>query len=586
MTSRFRRRRRTILAVWFAFPIVLFAIIIYLSIPAYLSTSLITVISSYLSNVYGHVSGFSYSLGQIDPTLTFSQFLGVLGFVMPILALVGGILRETEVLDRDVILASPLKSRDLLFGRFVANLFWVPLYLLPIILYSSEIFMAHGLNSLATPFIMVFAVMLPIMVGSWVGVLLSSYLQMKSVGSPRFRDIARAIIGVAVVFLIILFVNITLVQTSSIYWTFSPTTWVTNIIYIAATGSNLVRITNAVGVYSFSYYVALQPDLAISIVLLLILVVFVFLAGIRLSDRIFRFEAPMGGVKAIEKESWVFRAVRRAIPSPLGAVTAVQLKEFSRNVGSIARVSFVVVFPLVIVLLNSKLVGNLYVPATSTSTITTLPLLASIYLVYTPVVISMIEASQMTVKQMDLFWTYKKAPHGVENLVYSKLLEMLIVGILLGIVLAVLFQVGLGPQFSQIVTIVPAMLFMIIIGSAIALGIYCARPVFKERSSGNMINFIILIVILFPIEGVILLFLVFPWIPNIISSLPALSILLGLRSQSSIYILQTPIFLLTLAQLGVNTMSSILGVTASVVIGVAAAYISLRIGVSKLKRYE
>jgi hypothetical protein len=295
----------------------------------------------------------------------------------------------------------------------------------------------------------------------------------------------------------------------------------------------------------------------------------------------------VGGVKTIEKESWVFRAVRRAIPLPLGAVTAVQLKEFSRSLDSIARMSGILVFPLVIYFLNSLGVSsNSYLPTSNISGVLLLPGLASFYLILTAAFLSIIEASQMTVKQRDLFWTYKKAPRGVENLVYSKLLEMLMIGLPLSIILAVLFQIALGSTISQIIIIVPVMLFMVTISSAIALGIYCARPVFKEQSSGHLINFLIFAVISFIIEGLMILFAIFPWILNIIFQIPTLTILLSLPSQSSIWIAQTPIFLLAFAQLNVNWTLSILGVAASAALGIVAAYLSLRIGMSKLKRYE
>jgi hypothetical protein len=586
MTWRLRRIRRAIPIILVALPTITFAVVIYLSNQTYISTLLQNEIQNYLFTKYGYVSGFTFAFGQVDITLLISQIVGILGFMIPIMGSVGNVFRETEVLSRDVILASPLKSRDLLFGRFVANLFFIPFYLIIVAVASIPIFIQHGLNSLATPFIVVFAATLPILVGIWVGVILSSYIQTKSEGSHRIRDIARAVLGVVGIFLFIAFFAIFSFQTSSIYWTYSPTTWVTNIIFIAVTGTNLVNVSNTIGTYSFSYYLPLQPGLMLSLVLLSAFVVLVFLIGISLSNRLFKFEISVSEVKTIEKESWVFGAVRRVIPSPLGAVTAVQLKEFSRSLDSIARMSSILIFPLVVYFLNSLGVSNSYLPISNVGDILVLPGLASFYLILAAAILAIIEASQMTVKQRDLFWTYKKAPRGVENLVYSKLLEMLIIGLPLSIVLAILFQIALGSTFSQIITIVPVMLFMVTISSAIALGIYCARPVFKEQSGGHLINFLIFFVIALIIEGLMVLFAVFPWILNIISSIPILSILLILPIQSSILIVRLPIFLLAFAQLNVNWTLSVLGVAASATLGIVAAYLSLRIGMSRLKKFE
>ncbi|WXG39862.1 MAG: hypothetical protein WED07_03395 [Candidatus Freyarchaeum deiterrae] len=586
MTSRIRVIRRAIPIILVALPTTAFAIVIYLSNPIYLNNSLMSAVQNYLYIVYGYTSQYQYSFNQVDLTLLMSQLMGILGFLTPIMGSVGAVFRETEVLSQDVVLSSPLRSRDLLFGRFVANLFFIPLYLIIVAALFFPVFIIHGIISTVTPLIIIFAATLPSLVGVWVGVLLSSYIQAKSEGSHHIRDIGRAILGLAGMFLGLSYFILFSSQASSLYWTFSPTTWVTNIIFIAVTGTNWVKITNTFGPYSFPYYLPLQPGLEISLVLLSAFVFLIFLIGILLSTRIFRFEISMGEVKTIEKESRFFKFVRRAIPSPLGAITAVQLKEFLRSMESVVRVASILVFPLIVYFFNFLGFSNNYQPTTSTAGILVLPGFASLYLILTAAFLSIVEASQMTVKQRDVFWNYKKAPRGVENLVYSKLLEMLIIGLPLSLILAVFFQIALGSALSQILTIAPVMLFMTTIGSAIALGIYCARPVFKEQSAGNLINFLIFAVITFFIEGIMVLFAIFPWILNVIFSIPTLSILLSLPSQSSILIFQIPIVIITLAQLNVNTTFSILGIAASAAIGITAAYISLRIGISRLKKFE
>lgn len=591
MTSRFRRIRKAIPVILVALPTIAFAIVIYFSNQIHINASIENAVETYLFYVYGYVSEFEFSWGNVDITILMSQFLGILGFMMPIIGSVGNVFRETEVISKDIILASPLRSRDVLFGRFVANLFFIPLYILFASFLFVPVFIEHGLNSLATPFIVVFAVTLPALVGIWVGVLLSSYIQMKSDVSPRIKDIGKAIVGmVGILFGFSYFVLLSS-QSSSLYWTFSPTTWVTNIIFISVAGTDWVKITNTIGFYSIPYYIILQPGLIVSLALLSIFVVIVFAIGIKFSERLFRLEVSVSEVKTIEKENWFFRAVKRAFPSPLGAITAVQLKEFSRSLDSIARISSIIIFPFVLYFFNSLGFGNVFLPASNLGGILIMPIIASFYILLAAGIIALMEASQMTVKQRDLFWTYKKAPRGVQKLVYSKLLEILVIGIPLSIIMALLFQFTLGSTFSEAVRIIPAMIFMTTISSAIALGIYCARPVFKEQSGGHLINFLIYAIVTFIIEGLIILFAVFPWILNIIFLAPTLNILfsiplfLSILSQS-IWILQTPIFLLVFAQLNVNTTLTILGTALSVTLGIVTAYISLRIGISKLQKYE
>ncbi|MFB0562738.1 MAG: hypothetical protein ACETWM_16185 [Candidatus Lokiarchaeia archaeon] len=588
MTSWLRRLRKAVPIILVAIPTLAFVIVIYFSNQVHVSTLFEDAVQRYLENVYGYVGEFEFSpgMGMVDITLLMSQFVGILGFMIPIMGSVGNVFRETEVVSRDIILASPLRSRDIIFGRFVANLFFLPLGLLFVAAMFAPVFIEHGLNNLVTPFIIVFAASLPSLVGIWVGVILSSYIKTKSDTSPRIKDIGKAIVGLVGIFFGLSFFILLSSQTSSLYWPFSPTTWVTNIIYTAVTGNNFATITSSFGIYTISGYVYLQPDIWQSLALLSVFVVLVFYIGLILSDRIFRFEVSVSEVTTIEKEKWFFKAIRRAIPSPLGAITAVQLKEFTRSLESIARMAAVFMFPLVIYFLNFLGFNNSFLPTSDLFGVLWLPGFSAFYIILAAAMIGLIEASQMTVKQRDLFWTYKKAPGGVERLVYSKFLEMLIVGLPISIVLAVFFQLAIGSSISEMLILVAVILFFTTISSAIGLGIYCARPVFKEQSAGHLVNFLIFAVITFIIEGVMLLFAVFPWILNIVFTIPLLSTLLSIPTQSSIWLLQTPIFIITIAQLNVNWLLQVLGIVGSAALGIIASYLSIRIGISRLKKFE
>lgn len=586
MTSWARKSRRAILVILVALPILAFSVSIFLGVRIHSETTFTNLVEDYLRIVYGYVGEFEFALGVVDYALLMGQFVGILGFMMPIMGAVGSVFRETEILSKDIILASPLRSRDLLLGRFVANLFIIPLVLTFIATMFLPVFIEHGLNSLATPFILAFVSMVPTIVGVWIGVMLSSYIKTKSDVSPRMRDIGKAVVGMVGALFGVSFLLLFSGQSSALYWTFSPTTWVTNIVFFAVTGTNWVKVTTTLGIYSYSYYLPLQPDLPTSLTLLLLFVALVFYLGLKVIDRVYRIEISVSEVTTIRKENWFFRAVRRAIPSPLGAITAVQLKEFSRSLESITRMSSVLIFPVIVYLFNFMGFNQLFLPTTSVSGLFVMPGLSTLYLLLAAGIIGIMEASQMTVKQRDLFWTYKKAPRGVENLVYSKFLAMIIVGLPIGLIVALLFHLVLGSLSSGILILVPAMLFMIVVSSAIALGIYSARPVFKEQSAGHLVNFLIFMFVAFTIEGIMILFGVFPWIQNIILTLPTLGILLSLPPQASTWLIQTPFYIVTWAQLSVNWLVSIIGVAVAASLGIIASYLSLRIGISKLKKFE
>ncbi|MEM3587752.1 MAG: hypothetical protein QXO71_10580, partial [Candidatus Jordarchaeaceae archaeon] len=155
MTSRLRRIRKTIPIILVALPTIAFAVVIYISNQIHTYSYIMEAAKKYLLYEYGYFSEFNFKFGSVDITLIMSQILGTMGFMIPILGSVGNVFRETEVISKDIILASPLKSRDILLGRFVANLFFIPMYLILASFMFFPVFIEHGLNSLATPFIVV-----------------------------------------------------------------------------------------------------------------------------------------------------------------------------------------------------------------------------------------------------------------------------------------------------------------------------------------------------------------------------------------------------------------------------------------------
>ncbi|MHA1362655.1 MAG: ABC transporter permease [Candidatus Freyarchaeota archaeon] len=405
MTSSLRRIRKAVPVLLVLLPSLLFLVVLYYANQVHLQSYLEATLREYLRAVYGYVTEFEFAFGEVDITLLMCQFMGIMGFMLPVIAAVGSVFRETEVISNDMILASPLKPRDLLLGRFVANLFFLPVIL---VFFSFLLFPAiinHGLSSVASVLIIVSVASLPTLLGIWVGVLLSAYIQTKSEFSPRIRDIGKTILGVFGIIFGLSYFLLFSSQTSSLYWTYLPTTWVTNIIYFAIAGTNLAKVAYNFGIFSFYYYVPLQPDPLVSLVLLLGFVALVFFIGAKLSSRIYRFEVPVSKVTTIEKENWFFRTIKSTIPPPLGALTAVQLKEFSRSLDTVARVSTVLFFPLVIYFLNAMGISNSYMPSSDVFGVFFLPGFAFFYILMAAAMIGLIEASQMTVKQKDLFWT-------------------------------------------------------------------------------------------------------------------------------------------------------------------------------------
>jgi hypothetical protein len=281
---------------------------------------------------------------------------------------------------------------------------------------------------------------------------------------------------------------------------------------------------------------------------------------------------------SVKKEEKVYHFMRRVAPSKLGSLTVVQLKEFSRNPESLLRVIAIFFFPLILYFISVISLVPSFSANVNILSLLLSPGIAFIFMTTVGGMIGQIEASQMTLSGKEVIQIYQKVPHGVNLLVYSKFLEMLAVGLPLGLVMGIIFQIFLGNQSPGIQVLVPVMLFIVVVGCAISLGVYSARPVLKWSGRGQLINATLVDIVVSLVGSLMLIFALFPWIINIIFSNPLQSTLIQIFPYFS-----------SLLQAFYSEFPLIpkeYGIIAAIIIGVVASYIALRVGMARLRRFE
>lgn len=572
ITSGIRNFRPFVLPLLIIIPVIAFLVVIQIANIIFISNTSMELVRNFLG-VPETVIPSLYP--QIDITLVVGQFVSLLSFFFPIIGGLANVLREVGSENMDILYSSPVQPRHIFFGGILVNLFPIPIFLSIFSIAIMPVIIEYGYPGPLFPISVALSVVLLYIIGLWIGLLLSAYLKVRSQSSPKYRDLAKAVIVIAVIIIGLAFFILSSSQTVTLNMWFSPTTWSSNIIYYSVAGTNLTLIEYP---GFFLYPVFLTPDPLTCLALLVMFLSAVFLLGVFLVRRIKQLDLIGEGIVTLKKEERVYKFLRRFIPTKLGRLAVVQLKEFFRDPESLTRVITVFLFPIILYFFAvTRLVSGFYSNTDPVSLLIS-PGLAFLFIIMVGTMIGQIEATQMTVKGKLLLLTYKKAPNGIRMLVYSKFVEMLLVGLPMGLISGIIFQLVLGNQSPGIHVVVPVMLFMVIISCAVALGVYSARPVLQEESGGHLLNSSLIGVIVALIGGLMLLFAVYPWVINVVGSYSTLGGVLQIFPYISNLILS------------IFSMSPIiptgLGILIAIIIGVLAAYLSLRIGVSKMTRHE
>jgi hypothetical protein len=571
LTGGMRKHRKLIPLLLIVIPAIVFFIVIQISNSSYISNTSVQM----FRNFFGIPSIGAYSFyPQADITLVIGEYVSLIGLIAPVIEGLSNVLWETPTEDMEILLSSPIKPRHIFLGELVLNLIPLPIYLSILSVSLIPIILEHGYTGPLFLIAFFLTVGLIYTAGTWIGLLLSYYLKLRRQSSHRFVDLAMVIIALGALTIGLTFFVLSSSQTSVFNIWFSPTTWVSNIIYYALTGSNITTI-NYLG---FTFYIPLTPDPITSLVLTIAFFSVIFVLGLILISRVKMLELIPGAKVSIKKEEGLYRFLRRLSSGKLARLTVVQLKEFSRNPESLLRVIAIFFFPLILYFISVISLIPSFSANVNILSLLLSPGIAFVFMTTVGGMIGQIEASQMTLSGKEVIQIYQRVPHGVKLLVYSKFLEMLTVGLPLGLIMGIIFQIFLGSQSPGIQVLVPVMLFIVVVSCAIALGVYSARPVLKWSGRGQLINATIIDTVVSVVGSLMLIFALFPWIINIVFSNPLQSTLIQIFPYFS-----------NLLQAFYSEFPIIpkeYGIIAAIAIGVVASYISLRVGMSKLHRFE
>lgn len=460
-TSKFRNYRKW-LPIIFLSSVFIFSLILR-EIYQYFSNDQLE-ISPPLTSLYSILAIFSY----------FTLFT-------PLLSPIGRMVYDGSARSRrEVALASPVKSRDLLYGNLLSNLaFFLPFFAFIGTISLSPFIGSGNFNPLITSIILFIVLSLLILIGLIAGTLISPLIF--NFVSNQESGYARAIITFLLSILLItslpllryLLEHVSLENDAISVIDFLPFT-------IAA--STIIFVL---------YGVEIGLGIHWNISLLFFYIFLIFILGYYFADIIYGMERDSSVIKIINPKSKSNRFIdllTSILPKSIRNITRSIFKATVRDIEHLSRLTIGISITIFMVFALSS--RGLF------RTTSNIPEEIEFTVVFFAITISVasvifIEASSFTIQHRDMLAMIKSAPNGPRKFVISKLLQMYLLltplFVILIPILVIFNLVSLSILFDLILILIPIIFYLI----SISLSIYLVNPTDNEEDITNFINLLI-----------------------------------------------------------------------------------------------
>jgi hypothetical protein len=367
----------------------------------------------------------------------------------------------------EILLATPVKAQDILFGKFLARL---PTY--SILLFGMAPWLVN-IFAIAFPLsifqqILIYLVLFGIIImGMWLGTLLASYIESKVRKSERSRDLGRAmtfiitIVTVALMYGLIWIVMTGLADPSSLLFTILqvfPSTWGTIIV---------------MNIFGFSAIVPM--NVVIFIALLIGVTAFTLVVGYKAAGRFYSLEPTEMGTERVASEGRIYGIVRRLMPGYFGVQVVSQLKQFTRKMENFSRIGYAVGMSAIIVVFQA--ISN---PAIEELDIGFISMFAT----FMPaMMMAGLLGTWVVIGSKDNLWIYKKAPNGVSRYVRSVYIVHLIYTVPIALIFVGILTVVMGATLGDVLLNMGLVVLFLLFLMAMAIGLAFIFPTFEERGS-------------------------------------------------------------------------------------------------------
>jgi len=412
--------------------------------------------------------------------LLIESFMMILFLIILMLPL-NNVYNKDETGIKESLVASPVLARDIFLGEFLGKL---PLYTFAVLIFAPIVVgMINPIIDLTViQYIIIYTCTFGLVYfANLIGSIISSWLEHKISKSESARDWGKALIMILTIVMVIMmyavifFINEILMNPELKNWlSFYPSIWFSNI------------ILHAIDPLLLNSYI-LNIWLSIGLALCIPLTVLYF--SYKKAHVFYSLEGvSVKSTSIAKKENYFYSMLYKVAGRKFGGLLIVQMKLFLRKKANLARIAYVLGLVGFMAWFTSSTMDN-YVG---------LILSSSILIVLGGLVSSIMLGHLIFINSKDIIWAYKKSPRGIKGLVYSYIMNMLVIGLFISLFITILHSLFAKIGLLDAIIFFSLFLANIPISMLQSIGLQCLNPAFGEKDSNMKSNSMISMLIMQP----------------------------------------------------------------------------------------
>ncbi|MFW9986352.1 MAG: hypothetical protein ACFFDJ_07315, partial [Candidatus Odinarchaeota archaeon] len=389
-------------------------------------------------------------------------------------------LSEIKIGQWEILLASNIKTRDILVGTFLGKIPNYTLYVLVLAPLVLSPFLLALQVSLLGQLLIYSTLTLMVLTIIWLSNIICAALQAKLGDSSRGNDIAKALALLMGLIAIIPVLGLQLFATQfsmilglNVFLVF-PFTWSADLVSWLAITFNGINIT-ASQIAHFQN--VLQFDLLTNGLLVLVFGVVSIGIGLLSAERLFTYTlgARTETVRTVKRENILLRGLRKISPSSFGSLVVTSFKTFFRQVQNLSKIAMALTLSVLLPFLVILVYGH-YSPITLDSL---LPITG-----FGLAIMGIMAFSGTSfLESKDQLWMIQAVPRGTSRFVKARLVIAFLIALPLSLIPTMVLTIMMGLELFQFFWLFGYGYAMVCGAALFGTGITALNPNYEDMKS-------------------------------------------------------------------------------------------------------
>jgi len=389
-------------------------------------------------------------------------------------------LTEIKIGQWEILLASNVKTRDILLGTFLGK---IPTYLLGVLVLAPLLlspFLLALQVALLGQLLIYTTLTLMVLTIIWLSNIICAALQAKLGDSSRGNDIAKAIALLMGLITIIPVLGLQLFATQfsailglNVFLVF-PFTWSADLVSWVAITFNGINLT-ASQIAHFQN--VLQFDLLTNGLLVLVFGVACLGIGLLSAERLFtyRIGARSETVRTVMRENIFLRGLRKISPSSFGSLVVTSFKTFFRQVQNLSKIAMALTLSVLLPFLVILVYGHY-----SSITLDSLLPITGFGLAIMGIIAF---SGTSFLESKDQLWMIQAVPHGTSRFVKARLVIAFLIALPLSLIPPLVLTIMMGLEIFQFFWLFGYGYAMVCGAAMFGTGVTALNPNYEDMKS-------------------------------------------------------------------------------------------------------